>query len=885
MRRLWTICVLLTACGSESEPSADSGNMGGVQRDTGPMTGDPDLGLPPTPGVPVVLRTAPEAGSLTTDMPSVQIVFSEPMALEAADFLAAEADGESLDLRALVNDTRIDVGFDERLPGTSTVTVTVGAGAPSTRGGQLAETFVLRFRVRGTAPIPPVLASELSPEPLGACPDPSPAVVQGMATLAEGLAGFGWSFETLHSSVAWSVPVVAATRWINDGARGEGVRVALDQVPRVDDCFVGALRGADSAGVLSVQGAFVDELATFDGLARPSDSAGDYPLDGFVDFPFTSAVWGLFANRGPGEERSWSPELRTLLENYEARLVPELRRALADLVHALGEAELLRTVALGDRADDLQAAADLVTRMDLVRSLTTGRWVVQPEAPLAVLLRNSNLENFDTTIISMAARRVAAASERVIEVLSGASTPELDPLEFDTPIGRVALHLQTNSDLHELAGDVALFIDAAGDDHYLGRIAANTDPRVPAAVVIDLGGNDRYGPDAYELTDPSLPFETVLGAENSFSQGFGLLGVGLLYDLQGDDLYRGAGLVQGVGFLGVGGLIDRAGSDRYDGTFMAQGTGQFGTGLLLDEEGEDLYVTFHNGQGVGRPRGQGLLLDRGGADEYLAVYIGHTDELPEAGRLLFPGGSVQDGRGVGYTHTEENGEVRVHNLSGSQGTGWGLRFDWFPEGAPTRAVWAGGFGALIDEGSEDDLHFADTLSIGQGFVYGLGLMHDDGGNDLYRAFWWAFGSGTHMGTGLFRDRAGDDDVMVTRFSAALGHDTGVSWYIDESGSDIYQGNITHGRSLDEGQAFFMDLGGVDFYRSPLSINYGICNHSFDSPVPGLARVGLFLDAGPEADFYETPGGAAANGSFWVQDPAGAGAASPTVKRGWGRDEN
>lgn len=888
MRRLSLLCVVLlgAGCGSEGEPGPSGGADLGPAGPDG-SSGRPDMGPDPIvdmapPGDPTVLRSIPAEGSRTSDRPPVQFVFSEPMASEAADFVSAEAAGETVDLQTLVNGARIDVAFVERLPGTSSVTITVAAGAPAVAGGTLAAPFALKFRVRGTASIPPVLSTELDPEALGPCPAPSAKLAAGLASLAEGLDGFGWGFSTLYSPVAWGVPVEAVTRWINDGARNEGVRIRADQVPRVDDCFVAALRGAGSAEVLQVQGAFADRLATFEGWARPPDPAGDYPLDALVDHPFASAVWGLFEGRAPDAEPVWTPELRTRLENFEAQLDPELGRALADLVHALGESELLRASAIGDRALQLSAAAQLVPRMDLLRSLTsTGRWIVEPEGPLSRLRRDENLEAFDLTFISMAARRVAAATERLIDALK--SAPELEPLSFDTPIGRVELHFQTQADVHNLAGDVALFVDRGGEDHYLGQVAANVDPRVPAAVLVDLAGDDRYGPDGFALTDPELPLADTVAPGAGFSQGFGLLGVGLLYDVQGNDQYRGTSLVQGAGFMGVGGLIDRAGNDRYDGTFFAQGAGQFGSGLLLDEAGQDLYVTFHNGQGVGRPQGQGLLLDRGGEDEYLAVYVGHTEELPEEGRVIFPGGSVQNGQGSGYVHTGDDGNVRVHNLSGSQGTGWGFRFDWFPAGASTAVVWAGGFGALVDEGTEDDLHFADTLSIGQGFVYGLGLMHDDGGDDLYRAFWWAFGSGTHMGTGLFRDLGGDDDVMVTRFSAALGHDTGVSWYIDEDGSDLYQGNITHGRSLDEGLAFFMDLGGVDFYRSPLSINYGVCNHSYDSPVPSLPRAGMFLDAGPENDFYETGGGPAANDTTWTQTPAGGGAASPDFKRGWGRD--
>ena len=93
------------------------------------------------------------------------------------------------------------------------------------------------------------------------------------------------------------------------------------------------------------------------------------------------------------------------------------------------------------------------------------------------------------------------------------------------------------------------------------------DPRrsvrpLPISLVIDCAGND-----AYESTHDG-------------AQGFGLLGVGVLVDVAGDDTYLGQRWAQGAGFLGLGILIDDGGSDRYRSEGLSQGTALFGAAAL-----------------------------------------------------------------------------------------------------------------------------------------------------------------------------------------------------------------------------------------------------------------------------------------------------------------
>jgi len=79
-------------------------------------------------------------------------------------------------------------------------------------------------------------------------------------------------------------------------------------------------------------------------------------------------------------------------------------------------------------------------------------------------------------------------------------------------------------------------------------------PQRPVLVVIDLAGNDRY-----EGTQPGI-------------QGGALLGISMLIDVAGDDVYDAKDIAQGSAVGGVGILIDFSGNDRYRGLRRVQGT-------------------------------------------------------------------------------------------------------------------------------------------------------------------------------------------------------------------------------------------------------------------------------------------------------------------------
>ncbi len=116
--------------------------------------------------------------------------------------------------------------------------------------------------------------------------------------------------------------------------------------------------------------------------------------------------------------------------------------------------------------------------------------------------------------------------------------------------------------------DVCAVIDLGGNDAY---IDGTVGPERPVLVVIDLGGNDLY-----RGTKPGI-------------QGGAILGVSMLLDLEGDDIYQAQDVAQGSAIAGVGILIDYAGNDRYIGLRRVQGAALGGLGVLIDRSGNDDY--------------------------------------------------------------------------------------------------------------------------------------------------------------------------------------------------------------------------------------------------------------------------------------------------------
>jgi hypothetical protein len=161
---------------------------------------------------------------------------------------------------------------------------------------------------------------------------------------------------------------------------------------------------------------------------------------------------------------------------------------------------------------------------------------------------------------------------------------------------------------HDMAGGIALLVDGAGNDRYLGDIYnQGVGYWYAAGLLYDGGGHDHY-----EMTQ--------------YGQGSGIhLAVGGLIDVAGSDAYvMHSGLGQGGSHDYAASVFhDRGGNDRYHGNTSCNGTGLTNSvGIHIDRAGDDTYASRRDGGfNAGRPaRGfgsVGVLLDLGGKDDYL----------------------------------------------------------------------------------------------------------------------------------------------------------------------------------------------------------------------------------------------------------------------------
>ncbi len=362
----------------------------------------------------------------------------------------------------------------------------------------------------------------------------------------------------------------------------------------------------------------------------------------------------------------------------------------------------------------------------------------------------------------------------------------------DTNIGKIVAGGTGTSYYY---ADAAVIIDLGGDDYYFNNAGASN-KEIPVSVCIDFSGNDVYN------------------AANSFAQGTGRFGVGLLADCGGNDKYLGQNFSQGSCLFGVGLLLDNNGDDFYGGHVLNQGVGFFGAGLLSDLKGSDVYFSGQYAQGVGFTKGFGALIDACGNDFY------------------FAGGKYPDFR-----------DPEKSFQSMSQGMGMGIR----PEETVVGA--SGGIGILIDQKGNDRYH-GDYFSQGSGYYFSLGLLHDNEGTDKYYAGRYAQGAGIHSAIGLLEDTSGDDTYECSfGVSQGCGHDTGIGFLVDYSGDDAYRSaTSSQGIGLEKGMGILADFCGNDGYRA----NDNSQGFSSPSKTEDIIGIGMLIDnQGNRDTFHDT----------------------------------
>ena len=341
--------------------------------------------------------------------------------------------------------------------------------------------------------------------------------------------------------------------------------------------------------------------------------------------------------------------------------------------------------------------------------------------------------------------------------------------EITTPAGNIVIGGSGRNvyELDEMPG-VCAVIDLGGDDVYH---EGTVSPQRPLLVVIDLAGNDRY-----EGTKPGI-------------QGAAILGISMLIDVAGDDVYDAHDVAQGSALGGVGTLIDFSGNDRYRGLRRVQGHALGGVGILLDRAGKDDYHAAMWAQGFGGPLGFGMLDDLEGDDHYYCGGMWRNSYYPET---------------PGYE-------------------GWGQGV-----GAGIRSVADGGIGVLLDGGGDDTYEY-DYFAHGGGYWLGMGFARDFGGNDrrlgatqtaygggprtqaVFDRF--SCGFGCHYAMGFCFDDGGDDTYGGTIMGLGFAWDCSTGMLFDFGGNDRYEatGGHTQGNGAQAGLGVLFDYGGNDTY--------------------------------------------------------------------------
>ncbi len=607
-----------------------------------------------------------------------------------------------------------------------------------------------------------------------------------------------------------------------------------------------------------------------------SGSAGTYTYPG-SESKLTQAVANFITDAGG------TPDM-TQLETQAQDVPADFQDVAAPIISAAADALAAREAALqsaGWGATERAEAFAWAPYLVLPGSAQTGAAPDLSDPAVA-----ERYEDFPLEAVAQAAADLSATLEQATASTSGASGWTGFSYVVDTPAGKIVLgdaadtvyDPATNSDY---AGELAVLIDAGGDDTYRVPLGANGSVENGVAVAVDLGGSDTYTYN--EVSDPNdsaelLPSDadgrqTPAGPLNQYNgpvslsdlarQGAGRLGIGILMDLGTElDTYRSLRMSQGAALFGVGMLYDEAGNDEFQAEAFAQGAAMKGLGMLLNPAGDDTYSVWHAGQGYGTAAGTGVLYDADGADNYEAV-------TGEAG-----------GEGVLYLSTADRARS---NRNLAQGAGVGLP-------ATSQETGLGGGIGILRDLAGTDAYTAATYAQGFGTVRAVGVLADAGGDDIYNGRGIVQGAGDLAAAGVLVEEGGADEYNQSSIIAQNGQGTGreLGWgvHFDAGGDDT----ITYmtpggGVGLDGGLGFAFFADGIDSHTSSTEASWGYANNgaSAGTTLGDALTVGIFLDAGADTDSYTRPNigtSDVGNDSVWLQPDV----ATFGVERGVGVDE-
>ncbi len=369
------------------------------------------------------------------------------------------------------------------------------------------------------------------------------------------------------------------------------------------------------------------------------------------------------------------PSMTTYDKNLFLLLPREVQNYIAKVLAVSYETNTYLSWAFDkDFLTALQDKADKgAVLMSTLYSIASAPWNTYPVDPSSFQLIDSVDMAYLSTANSLYFRFVDAANKELqlwLESEDAKNLSWLHSLQFATPMGYVLIS-GTGDDL--VTDSCSFVFELGGNDTYT-QVGSNRSP-ASCGFCADLSGNDLYGTE-----DVSCAF------------GYGLFGIGSLFDFDGDDTYKGFESCFGSALYGTGFLLDFNGSDSYscEGIWN-QGSAMVGVGVLSDLHGDDTYYAGNQSQAFAGTLGFGSLVDHSGNDSYKAS---DSEEYYSS--------AFQD------------------TISFCQGTAFGRRAD-YGDGHNM-----GGGIALLVEGEGDDTYYGNVYSQGAGYWWALGALEDLG---------------------------------------------------------------------------------------------------------------------------------------------------------------
>lgn len=395
---------------------------------------------------------------------------------------------------------------------------------------------------------------------------------------------------------------------------------------------------------------------------------------------------------------------------------------------------------------------------------------------------------------------------------------------------------------------VQIIVDFSGDDVYqTSGVGGPGAGLLGIDILIDRAGNDRYCQGLSPLFRPRIHSRLTMVQPDPEGAQTGLVPFPLLYGNpekpQDEGVALDAGFAFGAGFLGIGVLVDEAGDDLYLGQKFAFGCGFWhGVGVLHDTIGNDVYAAGLASIGAGINGAFGLLDDRSGDDHYQCL---GTFESAYSSGQTWDNGYMSSGIGYGSSW---RAEMRKNNSTPSPTLGGGL--------------------GLVHDGGGNDQYIGSSFGIAAAYSGGVGAIIDDGGNDSYFAkrgpagdnhSGWsgnhAMGNGCHRGVGYLLDRSGNDRYSASSLGGGTSWDIASGFLLDLGGDDVMtdlhgkamRGNTGWGAA--KGFAVSFNAGGTDIYERS---TFGDAS-SIGDGYPGKGgNFSFFFDVGTEIDTYPQP---------------------------------